>query len=157
MDFVLNDSDLPDFTRLTWKKLRYLTLGIHQLKQSRSYTHEHLNQSGLYSLYVNREDSSVVRLQLRSLSLPANSKVYNIWLRTGIGHIPNIEWYCQCKVGARVVGCCTHVASVLWYLGYWCHNHTQKKTPSLGYTDTLQVVAAGWSNENSARESEKEI
>ncbi|VDI18451.1 Hypothetical predicted protein [Mytilus galloprovincialis] len=27
-------------------------------------------------------------------------------------------WYCTCKSGARVVGCCAHVASVLWYLGY---------------------------------------
>ncbi|CAC5387950.1 unnamed protein product [Mytilus coruscus] len=27
-------------------------------------------------------------------------------------------WYCTCKSGARVVGCCAHVASLLWYLGY---------------------------------------
>lgn len=27
-------------------------------------------------------------------------------------------WYCECKVGPRTVGCCAHVASVLWYLGY---------------------------------------
>ncbi|CAC5387886.1 unnamed protein product [Mytilus coruscus] len=27
-------------------------------------------------------------------------------------------WHCTCKAGARVVGCCAHVASVLWYLGY---------------------------------------
>ncbi|GFU40544.1 DDE Tnp4 domain-containing protein [Trichonephila clavipes] len=43
----LNDSELPDFLRLTWKELRYLTLGIYQLKQSQSYIHEHLDQSGL--------------------------------------------------------------------------------------------------------------
>ncbi|GFS83284.1 DDE Tnp4 domain-containing protein [Trichonephila clavipes] len=59
---LLSDSDLPDFPRLTWKKLQYLI----QLKQSRSNTHEHLNQLGLYYLHVNREDSSVARLQLRS-------------------------------------------------------------------------------------------
>ncbi|GFT17627.1 DDE Tnp4 domain-containing protein [Trichonephila clavipes] len=61
---LLSDFDLPDFLRLTWKELRHLILGIYKLKQSRSYTHERLNQSALYSLYVNREDSSVVRLQL---------------------------------------------------------------------------------------------
>ncbi|GFQ74525.1 DDE Tnp4 domain-containing protein [Trichonephila clavata] len=96
MDFV-SDSDLPDFSRLTWKELRYLTLGIYLLKHCRSFTHEHLNQSGLYSLYVNREDSSVVRLQLRLRH--TSSKVYNIWIRRGIGHNPNIEWYFQCKAG----------------------------------------------------------
>ncbi|XP_052680283.1 uncharacterized protein LOC128161076 [Crassostrea angulata] len=30
-------------------------------------------------------------------------------------------WYCTCKVGARVVGCCAHIASALWYLGYERH------------------------------------
>lgn len=30
-------------------------------------------------------------------------------------------WYCLCKTGARVVGVCAHVASVLWYLGYARH------------------------------------
>ncbi|GFQ66503.1 uncharacterized protein TNCT_546991 [Trichonephila clavata] len=74
-----------------------------------------------------------------------------------VGHNPNIEWYCLCKVGARVVGCCAHVASILWYLGYWRHNHTQKKTSSLGYADTLQDATTGWSSNDSTRESEKEM
>ena len=32
---------------------------------------------------------------------------------------PIIDWYCTCKiVGTRVVSCCAHIASVLWFLGY---------------------------------------
>ncbi|GFW36955.1 uncharacterized protein TNCV_5018541 [Trichonephila clavipes] len=88
---------------------------------------------------------------------PAPCVLHCICIRTGIGHNPNIEWYCHCKVGARVVGCCAHVASVLWYLGYWRHNHTQTKTPSLGYADTLQDATAGWPIDDSASKSEKEI
>ncbi|GFV15792.1 hypothetical protein TNCV_987751 [Trichonephila clavipes] len=61
------------------------------------------------------------------------------------------------KNDATVVGCSAHVASVLWYLGYWRHNHTQRKTPSLGYVDTHQDVATGWSRDDSASESEKKI
>ncbi|GFQ88485.1 uncharacterized protein TNCT_215891 [Trichonephila clavata] len=120
--------------------------------QSRSCTHEHLNQSGLYSIYVNREDSSVVRIQLRSRH--TSSKIYKIWKRTGIGHNPKLN-VLSVKVGARVVGCCARVASVLRYLGYWRHNHTQTKTPSLGYAGTLQDAATGWSSDDSASESEK--
>ncbi|GFR16331.1 potassium voltage-gated channel subfamily KQT member 1 [Trichonephila clavata] len=90
MDYVLSDSDLLDFPRLTWKQLRYLSFRKNQLKQSRSYTQEHLNQSELYSSYVNREVSSVVRFQFRG-----RSKVYNVWIKIGIGHNPNIEWHCQ--------------------------------------------------------------
>lgn len=32
-------------------------------------------------------------------------------------------WYCQCKAGQRTVGCCAHVATVVWYLG-WARHHS---------------------------------
>jgi hypothetical protein len=37
---------------------------------------------------------------------------------------PIIDWYCTCKiVGTRVVSCCAHIASVLWFLGYVRHQN----------------------------------
>ncbi|GFV77508.1 hypothetical protein TNCV_1070371 [Trichonephila clavipes] len=63
-------------------------------------------------------------------------------------------------LGHRFVGvvrCCAHVASVLWFMGYLPHNPSQTKTLSLGYADTLQDAATGWSSDDSASESEKEI
>ncbi|KAJ8687901.1 hypothetical protein QAD02_023696 [Eretmocerus hayati] len=30
----------------------------------------------------------------------------------------SLLYYCQCKNGARTIGCCAHVMSVLWFLGY---------------------------------------
>ncbi|GFV57383.1 hypothetical protein TNCV_3173311 [Trichonephila clavipes] len=62
-----------------------------------------------------------------------------------------------CKDGARVVGCCARVVYVLSYLGYWRHNHTRTKTPILGYADTHQDAATGWSRHDSNSECEKEI
>ncbi|GFY24642.1 DDE_3 domain-containing protein [Trichonephila clavipes] len=70
---------------------------------------------------------------------------------------PDLSPVEHCKVGARVVGCCAHVASVLWYLGYRGYNDTQTKAPSLGYSDTLQGAATGWFSDDSASESQKEI
>jgi hypothetical protein len=32
-----------------------------------------------------------------------------------------LGYYCTCRSGARTVGTCAHVASVLWYLGYARH------------------------------------
>lgn len=150
----LSESDLSDFPQLTWEELRNLTLGIYQLKQSRSYTQEHISQTGMYSLYVHREDVSVIRIQLRSRH--TSSKIYNMWIRTAISPMINIEWYCQCKVGARVVGCCAHVASVLWYLGYWRHNRTETKTPSLEYANTFEDAATGWSSDDSDNQHDEE-
>ena len=41
---------------------------------------------------------------------------------------PIRSWYCTCKSGARVVGCCAHVASVLWFLGFFHFNKEIKLT-----------------------------
>lgn len=32
------------------------------------------------------------------------------------------SWYCCCKSGARVVGTCAHIASVIWYLSFARHS-----------------------------------
>lgn len=34
---------------------------------------------------------------------------------------PIIGYYSTCQCGARTLGACEHVASVLWYLGYARH------------------------------------
>ena len=31
------------------------------------------------------------------------------------------SWFCMCRAGARVVGMCSHIASVMWFLGYARH------------------------------------
>ncbi|GFT15984.1 hypothetical protein TNCV_3315461 [Trichonephila clavipes] len=68
--------------------------------------------------------------------------------------VASMRWVVEtCKVGAKAVGCCAHVASVHWYLEYRRDNHTQTKTPSLGYADTLQSFATGCSSNNSASEN----
>ncbi len=28
------------------------------------------------------------------------------------------SWYCTCKAGMRTVGCCSHVASIIFFLSY---------------------------------------
>ncbi|KAJ8676789.1 hypothetical protein QAD02_012576 [Eretmocerus hayati] len=32
--------------------------------------------------------------------------------------IESLFYYCQCKNGARTIGCCAHVMSVIWFLGH---------------------------------------
>ncbi|GFV52352.1 adhesion G protein-coupled receptor B2 [Trichonephila clavipes] len=113
-----------------------------------------LKNNALTNTLINRGCTLLTSIQKIPVE-NTSSKVYNIWIRASIDHNPNIEKYCQSKVGARLVDCCAHVASVLWY---WRHNHThtQTKTPSLGYADTLQDAATGGSSDDSASESEKE-
>lgn len=34
---------------------------------------------------------------------------------------PVLSYYCTCKSGARTLGTCAHIASVVWFLGYARH------------------------------------
>jgi hypothetical protein len=38
---------------------------------------------------------------------------------------PILAWICSCKSGRRIVGCCSHVATVIYYLS-WAKYHTLK-------------------------------
>lgn len=33
-----------------------------------------------------------------------------------------VEYFCTCETGSRTVGCCSHVMTVIWYLGYGQYN-----------------------------------
>ncbi|CAC5396438.1 unnamed protein product [Mytilus coruscus] len=52
---------------------------------------------------------------LKYKSRHTSSKKHQLWIRYNESYIDS--WYCLCRAGARVVGACSHVAAVLWYLG----------------------------------------
>ena len=43
---------------------------------------------------------------------------YNVYIRYNPGEKLDLQWLCRCKNGLRVVGCCSHIASIIYYLGY---------------------------------------
>ena len=65
---------------------------------------------------------------------------------------PNGTWYCKCRAGARVVGVCSHIASILWYHGYARHKphisygvrnwgeHLEDASHVIDHTDSDQSV-----------------
>ena len=139
----ITQESLPDFPRLTLDELRYITLGVYQLKQAKSYTEENLSDDGMYSFLVHKQERKILRIQIQSRH--TSSKVYNLWLETNAGPNPIIGWYCQCKSGARVVGCCAHIASVLWYIG--CSRyHQETPRPACEFATHLNDTSC-WSKD----------
>ncbi|RMZ93903.1 hypothetical protein BpHYR1_053186, partial [Brachionus plicatilis] len=69
--------------------------------------------------------NSNIDLEILNLDIP----------RLFVKFVPNsndyrsLEWICSCKSGKRTVGCCTHVASVIYYLA--C-GHKNEKVPMPG-------------------------
>jgi hypothetical protein len=152
---VVADS-LPDFPQLTLDELAHLTIGSYQLKQAQSYAEEHTAGDGMYELFVHRQERNILRLQIQSRH--TSSKVYNLWIEYSQGINPIISWYCQCKVGARTVGCCAHVASVLWYLGYSRHSERLQERPSQSYAQYIQDAAeniSDWSDNESGGDGDQ--
>ena len=119
-----SDADtIPEFPKLTLQDLRNLTFGLYQLKQAKSYTQEHIKEDGSYEMFVGREFQDLICVKLRSRHV--TSKVYYIWIEYAAGGSTAeaiTGWYCTCPNGARLVGCCAHIAAGMWYLSYARHD-----------------------------------
>ncbi|XP_041379414.1 uncharacterized protein LOC121392119 [Gigantopelta aegis] len=110
--------ELQNFPKLNMDQLRDITIGVYQLKQASSYSREHVDDNGEYAVMVCKESPTLIKVKIQSRH--TSSAAHTLWIEYGDTPCkPVIGWYCTCKVGARVVGCCAHVASVLWYLGLW--------------------------------------
>ena len=51
---------------------------------------------------------------------PVSSKQYLVWTQFSSSEIT--AWYCRCRSGARVVGDCSYIAPVIWYMAIGRHN-----------------------------------
>jgi hypothetical protein len=115
--------ELPDFPKLTVEDLRTLTLGTYQLKMASLYTNQHLSPDSRYNLHIHKEDEGLIRVKLQSRF--SRSTKHNLWIQftpDGAGPESISGWYCSCKAGARTMGCCAHITSAVWFLGFARHN-----------------------------------
>lgn len=111
---------LDDFPYIGENELRNMTCGTYQLKLCSSYIQEYVD--GQSEILVFKEDRGLLRIKIQSRH--TSSKKYILWIRY-TESIVN-AWYCKCRAGARVVGMCSHVAAVLWYLGFARHTERSK-------------------------------
>ncbi|CAF1585446.1 unnamed protein product [Didymodactylos carnosus] len=134
----LDASDtVPDFPHLTFKQLNDLTLGTYQLKQAKSYTVEHLAADGKYVVKVGKHRPDLIKAKIQSRH--RNSVSYDVWIRYSSQEI--LGWYCTCPAGARVVGCCAHSASIIWYLSFARHHPEHLKQESSTFLNSLADAA----------------
>lgn len=84
------------------------------MKQAKSYTVEHLSTDGKYTVKITKHRRDLVLAKIQSRH--KNNTAYDVWIQYSPDAI--LGWYCTCPAGARVVGCCAHVASIIWYLSF---------------------------------------
>lgn len=131
-NMCLNPEEL-NFPELSEKYLCEKSFGSYQLKQSMSYTLDHLSDDGKYEFGIFKEKENLIRIKINSRH--SSQCVYSVWIEYTNSLIKN--YYCTCKTGARTVGCCSHVCCILWYLGYHLKYNKGKpfKTKSKNYLE----------------------
>lgn len=114
----------PNFPALSLADLKNITLGVYQVNLAEYYAAQQVKAKG-FEMQIHKDVGSLIRGQIKSRF---SKKIHKLWIefdneKEGAAAITG--YYCKCQVGARVVGCCAHVASLLWFLGYARHHKDQ--------------------------------
>jgi hypothetical protein len=129
----LDQIGLPEFPFISLQELRDLTIEIYQIKLAPSYIQDRLqreNNNFIFQIFLQKQGF----LRARIYSRYTQATEHQLWIafrpqfRNENEDEDNHQeeraidgCYCTCKSGSRTVGCCAHVTSVIWYLGYARH------------------------------------
>ncbi len=78
----------------------------------------------------------IIRIRFRSAH--KNRCNYHTYIQFDSTQV--IAWYCTCPGGPRVVGCCSHIASAIWFLGYERYQTTTTRKPSTTNTTNIHYA-----------------
>ncbi|XP_058799092.1 uncharacterized protein LOC131668719 [Phymastichus coffea] len=116
---TLRSDELEDFPEMTEQDLVKLFTGTYQLKQAISYLAEMMGDTYEINVSYYRESADLIKLQVRSRHI--ESKQYNCYIHykpNTIGCAGILRFCCECANGMRTIGCCSHVAAVIYYLAH---------------------------------------
>jgi hypothetical protein len=121
---IVDAEQVTDFPRIQLQDIEcHITLGPYQVQQARNYIAGHVAVENRYMIGVHKQFKNLLRAKINSRHKSA--KAWYCWVRyIPHGTDPNsvLHWYCQCKCGARTVGCCSHVSSLICYLSFYRFN-----------------------------------
>ncbi|CAF4651489.1 unnamed protein product, partial [Rotaria sp. Silwood2] len=108
-----------------------ITLGVFQLKRARSYAEEKTSTTDLtgpvdYTMYRCKEFPDIIRIPTRSAHV--NRLTHNPIIQFTSNDI--LEWWCDCSTGNGMLGCCSHIASAIWFLSFERWQSHNRQMPS---------------------------
>jgi hypothetical protein len=119
----VDSSYVKHFPMLTELEIeQHIAFGCYQIEQAENYIHEHFSTHGDFQLFKSKippKRDNLLHVKFKSRHTEASK--YDVYVE-----LDNTKptpwqkihaWYCTCASGARTVGCCAHVASVIWWLG----------------------------------------
>lgn len=116
---TMSSKEILDFPKMTLDDLKIFFTGTYQLSQAVSYLAELLEEDGSFQVNMLKINPQIVRFEVRSRHI--NSKTYKSYIhydKYSVG-IQGIKGYCcNCANGNRTVGCCSHLAAIIYNLSY---------------------------------------
>lgn len=110
-------SEVSDFPELSEEELIILFTGTYQLSQAISYLAELMGKENDLQVLYAKEVPNILKMQVRSRHI--NRKSYICYIEYnphGHSHEDIRRYCCDCANGNRTVGCCSHVAAIIYYL-----------------------------------------
>ncbi|KAK7871247.1 hypothetical protein R5R35_007536 [Gryllus longicercus] len=104
---------------MTLDDLELFFTGSYQLSQAISYLGEMLDDNNSLSLAFLKEEPGIVRFEVKSRHI--KSKIYKCYIHYDVDDVglDAIKGYCcSCANGLRTIGCCSHVAALVYHLSY---------------------------------------
>ena len=121
-----------------------ILIGIFQLKRARSYAEEKCsttNLTGVVQYAIQRCLIIPNLIRIPTQSAHVDRIIYHPTIQYTHDHI--LGWWCDCYIGSRFIGCCSHISSAIWFLSCERWKMQQRQMPSGSYmglaTDAIQV------------------
>ena len=154
----IEEEEIGDFPRLSQETLSSeITFGSFQLKFGPTYLTEFRKRHGSFLLCCSKElENCASKIILAKVhSRHSKSKSYRVYIQyqpqdpKSTQECPNAVggWYCECKNGARTIGCCCHVASIMFYLAFGRYQ-VRQKTPGEYLNGIFAVCGPNDGNES---------
>lgn len=149
MDNDENNHNL-DFPKLTFTDLYAISLGPYQINNAASYYAQHqknslflvqkfepkaghrLSELKYDDFGITVKDPLLVKAYMKSrFRSTKNHHIFVLVDKCKSGRDSIVEYFCTCETGSRTVGCCSHVMTVIWYLGFAQYNPVNVPNPEI--------------------------
>lgn len=115
----ISANDVLDFPQLTEYDMKLIFTGTYQYGQAISYLAEVLDDTGNLNMAYVKDHTNILKICIQSRHI--SKKQYRCFVKynpdkSGIDGIEN--YCCECANGLRTVGCCSHIAAIIYYLSY---------------------------------------
>ena len=124
---------------MTLDQLYEITFSWFLLKHAKSYAIEHLSDNGEFLVQISKQLSNTLRARIQSRH--RNSIAYEPYVEYSESKVKG--WYCQCPRGNGVIGCCSHLAGLIWYLAFTRHDRYLLVQRSATYVELIDDAFDG--------------